>query len=138
MSDAVSAQGATIAVGDGASPEVFTEIGEVTDFTTPDGEAPDIDVTHLGSTAAEFLQGLPDNGSVPISGNFVGGDAAQSTLRTARAAQTLKTFKITLTDSPATVFTFSAFVKSFVVAAAQNDKLGFSANLRVSGAVTES
>lgn len=137
MSDAVNAQGATISIGDGASPEAFTEIAEVTDFTTPDGEAPDIDVTHLGSTASEFLQGLPDNGNVSLSGNFVGGDSGQSTLRTARAAQALKTFKITLTDSPATTFTFSAFVKSFVVNAAQNDKLAFTASLRVSGAVTE-
>lgn len=137
MSNAVSAQGAKIAVGDGASPEVFTDIGEVTDFNTPDGEAPDIDVTHLGSTASEFLQGLPDNGNVSMSGNFVGSDTAQSTLRTSRVAQTLKNYKITLTDSPATTFTFAAFVKSFTVNATTNDKLTFSANLRVSGAVTE-
>lgn len=137
MTEAVSAQGCTIAIGDGASPEAFTEIIEVTDFTTPDGEAPDIPASHLGSTAAEFLQGLPDNGNVPISGNFVGSDAAQETMRTARKNQTLKTFKITLTDSPATTFTFSAFVKSFVIGVATDDKLSFTSNLRVSGAVTE-
>lgn len=137
MSDAVSSIGCKIEIGDEASPEIWSEVAEVTDFTTPDGEAPDIDTTHLQSTAMEFLQGIPDNGNVPVSGNFVGSDTVQSDLRTAQRSQTKKHVRISLSDSPATTFTFYAYVKSFVISAAVNDKLPFSMNLRVTGAVTE-
>ncbi len=138
MTEAVSAQGVTVQRGDGASPEAFTTIAEITDFTGPDGELSIIDVTSLDSTATEVIAGLIDNGTVQISGNFVGGDTAQSGLRTDRTAKTLRNFKITLTDSPATVFSFAAYVTSFTVSGAQGDRVQFSATLRISGAVTES
>lgn len=138
MTDAVSAQGVTIQRGDGAATEVFATIAEITDFTTPDGELTMIDATSLDSTAMEFIAGLIDNGQVQISGHFVGGDAAQEGLRTDRASKTLRNFKITLTDDPATVFSFAAYVLSFTISGAVNDKLTFSATLKISGAVTES
>lgn len=138
MTEAVSAQGVTVQRGDGASPEAFTTIAEITDFTGPDGELSIIDVTSLDSTATEVIAGLIDNGTVQFSGNFVGGNAAQTGLRTDRTAKTLRNFKITLTDSPATVFSFAAYVTSFTVSGAQNDRVQFAATLRISGAVTES
>src|SRR5688572_24654951 len=51
--------GAALKIGDGASPEVFTAIGNVTSFGI-EQNADQIDATHLGSTSGfrEFKQGF--------------------------------------------------------------------------------
>lgn len=135
---AVTSQGVTLQRGDGASPEVFATIADITDFNSPDGELSVIDVTSLDDSYATYIAGLIDEGSVSISGHFIGTDAAQTGLRTDRAAGTLRNFKITLTDSPATVFSFAAFVQTYTTNSSTNDRVAFSATLKVSGQVTES
>lgn len=135
---AMVTEGVVIARGDGASPEVFSTIGECTDFDGPSGQAAVIDATHFQSTAKEKIIGLPDEGQVTIGGNFIGANAQQTGLRTDRNNRTLRNFKITLTDSPATVLTFAAYVLSFAISGAVDDKIPFSATLEISGAVTYS
>lgn len=133
---AMVTEGVVIARGDGASPEVFTTIGECTDFDGPSGSAAVIDATHFQSTAKEKVIGLPDEGQFTISGNFIGTNSAQTGLRTDRTNRTLRNFKVTLTDSPATVLTFAAYVLSFSISGAVDDKIPFSVTLEISGAVT--
>lgn len=138
MSDALKAQGVKLEIdNDGSSPYSYIEVGEVTDL--PDiggGEAADIDVTHLRSTAREYLVGLPDGGSISLSGNLVPDDAGQAEMRTAMDAQTPRHFRITLTDTaPATTVEFDAYVKRFAFSAAVDSKIAFTATLRVTGPV---
>jgi predicted secreted protein len=133
---AIVTQGVAIQRGDGGGPEVFTTIGEITDFTGPGGSAAVIDATHFQSTAIDKLMGLPDEGQFSFNMNMVPGDAEQTGLRSDRSAQTLRNFKIILTDAGAMEITFAAFVLEFSIAGAQNDKVNASVTLEVSGAVT--
>lgn len=132
----LNSQGVLLKRGDGASPEVFTTIGEAKSIQGPGGSATEIDITNLSSTAKEIQPGLKDEGQITLELNLDTSDAQQTGLRTDRDNQTLRNFTLTLTDSPATVLSFSAYVLGFSIAAAVDDIISASVTLRVSGAVT--
>lgn len=107
------ANGATIAVGDGASPEVFTAYGEIIDIQGPEESRPAIDATHLGSSIRTFEAGIRDGGTVVVEQHHDPDAAVSSTLRTQFTAGTKKNHRITLTDTaPATTYTFQCLVIS--------------------------
>jgi|SRR5262245_7756452 len=110
-----------------ATPQTMTELGKVTDAEHFDGQAGDIDVTHLRSTAMEKQQGLPD----PGGGNFNmicdNTDVGQARMRTLRAQQVAGVFSITATDG--TVSAFPAFVKQFSASFAGNNVIRSAAAL---------
>ena len=136
MSLALKSQGVKFEIGSG-SPATFGEVGEVTTIGDIDsGQAADIDVTHLQSAAKEYLIGLKDSGTITMEGNLVPADTGQVEMRTARDDQGIRSFKITLTDAPATVLAFDGFVKQFATSAAIDSKLPFNAALRITGPVT--
>lgn len=133
---ALETQGVVIKRGDGASPEVFTAIGSVTSVEGPGGEASEIDVTTLSSTAKEFIIGLKDEGTVTLNLNLDTSNTPQTGLRTDRDNGTLRNFELDLTDSPVTTLSFSAYVKSFSISVQPDSKIEASVSLRISGAVT--
>ncbi len=136
-SSALTSQGVTIGVGDGASPEVFTTIAEVKSIDGPGGQANEIDVTDLSSTAKEFALGLQDEGDITLDINYIPGNTQHAQLRSDRAAGTSRNYRITFTDSPATTWTFAAYVKGFSISNAVDNITGASVTLRVSGSITE-
>ena len=57
-----------IQVGNGASPEVFIDIGQVTEFDGPETEAASVAKTHLTSPAKEYRPSLiPENGELDLT-----------------------------------------------------------------------
>jgi predicted secreted protein len=108
-------KGLRIQRGDGGGTEVFTTIGEITNFSGPNESADQVDVTSFDSTAREFIAGMNDNGEVSFDMNFLGNDAQQQGLRTDLRNGTLRNFKVLLADSTVspTTFAFSAIVTSF-------------------------
>jgi len=134
----LKSQGAGIYLSDDASPEVYTEIAQVVSISGPDGSAAEIDVTALDSTAKEWLMGLPDEGSVSLEVIHDPSDTQHEALRTARANQTVKNFQIKLTDSPQTIYSFSAYVPTFSLSMGVDDAIKASYSLRITGAVTKS
>lgn len=135
-SNAIKSQGVKLQSGDGGSPEVFLDRCDITSIDGPGGEAAEIDVTHLCSTAKEFLIGLPDEGNITLEGNLVPTDTGQTRLRTDRVNATKRNYKIILTDSPATMITFAAYVKGFKISAGVDTQVKVSITLRVTGALT--
>ena len=106
--------GCTIAVGDGASPEVFTSIGEVMSIDGPNQSRAAVDTTNLGSTAKTFLAGIEDGGECTFEFHLDPADGAQDTAYTQFTAGTLKNWRIPLTaTAPAETITFSAMVMNF-------------------------
>lgn len=87
-----------------------TAVEEVTDIKLSGGSVPQIDVTHLMSTAKEFLPGLLDNGTVDVTCNFVNGTVQQQ-VRSDFVAGTVSAWSIVLggATTPITV-SFNAFV----------------------------
>lgn len=67
--DAHAALGTILAVGDGATPEVFTKIARVKDIDGPSMSRDTIDVTHQLSSGGvkEFLASLADGGEVSFT-----------------------------------------------------------------------
>ena len=137
MSQALKSQGVLFEVSLAGSPNVWREVGEVTTIGDVDsGDASDIDVTHLQSEAKEYLIGLKDSGVITLEGNLVIGDLGQIQLQQARNDETPRDFRMTLTDSaPATVLTFTAYVKKYGTSAGVDSKLPFNVSLRVTGPV---
>jgi hypothetical protein len=136
MSDAITTQGVLFQRGNGATPEVFTTIGEVVSFNGPDGSASEIDVTSLTSSAKEFRLGLYDEGQISFECNLLPVDTAQIGLRADRAAGTQRNFQIVLTDTGTTTLSFAAFVKQFAISGGVDAVMKASVTLRVTGTVT--
>jgi len=132
----LESQGTEFQIGDGASPEVFTKVGEVTDIDGPDGDTPEIDVTNLSSTKREYALGLPAEGNIEISGNWDPDNAQQTALRTAHDNRTVTNFKIVYSDSPATEDSFAGLVKTFNKSTKIDDVVKFTATIRVTGDIT--
>ena len=117
-----------------ATPVEWTEIGEATDFSGPDGTANEIDTTHLQSTAKEFLMGLPDEGNISLSMNWAPTDTGQIAAKAARKARTEKDFKITYSDD--STATFKAYVLGLSSGAGVDSKVNGSMTLRITDEVT--
>ena len=137
-SNALESQGMAIKRGDGASPEVFTTIPEVRSINGPDGSASEIDVSDLSSTSREFRMGLQDEGSITLDMMFIPGNTVHAGLRTDRANRTLRNFQLVFTDSPATTWSFAAYVQGLSVSNDLDAVTTASVTLRISGSITES
>ena len=87
MTTAAIGYGSEFAIGDGADPEVFTKVAEVTAITPPGMTRDAEEVTHLESPNEykEFVAALFDTGDVSITFNFV--PSASDTIFTAMHAE---------------------------------------------------
>lgn len=72
LTQAVSTAGATISLGDGASPEGFDPIDEVVTIGGPNPDSEELDATHLTSPGRtrEYIQSFLTPGECPITVNF--------------------------------------------------------------------
>lgn len=137
-SNALGTQGVVFKRGDGGSPEVFTAVSEIVEFDGPDGTATEIDITHLTSTAKEFLVGLKDEGRITFGMNFVPTDAQQIGLRNDRANRTKRNFRLELTDAGPTKLSFAAYVMGLSISGRPDDKISARLTLRITGDVVYS
>lgn len=130
-------QGTAFKVSDGASPETFNAVGQVTSIDGPDGSAPVIDVSNLSSTAREKTQGLADEGQITLQLQYDMDDTGQSRLKTLRTGRTLGSFKIEMSDSPATTLSFSGYVLQFARSFNIDEVVMGTVTIEISGSVTE-
>lgn len=136
-SNALLSQATTIALGDGASPEVFTEIQEVQSLDGPGGQAAEIDVTDLSSTSKEYRLGLQEEGDITMDIMYIPGDTQHAAIRALRASGALNNFRISFTDSPTTTWTFAGLVKGFSISNSVDDVNRATVTLKVSGSIVE-
>ena len=114
-SSALDSQGMLIKWQDTTgSPYVYTTIPEVSEISGPGGQAAEIDVTDLSSTAKEFRMGLQDEGQITLSLNYIPQNAVHEGLRTDRSNQSLRSFHIVFTDSPETTVRLSSHIFTLV------------------------
>lgn len=136
-SDALSSQGTYISFDPGASPTVFTEVGEVSSISGPTPDSEEIDVTHLRSTGGfrEYLQSFKDGGEISVTANYLPGNASQdgtTGVRSLFLSGAVNAWKVTLPDG--SDIQFNAYVKSVGMTASVGAKLEFPFTLRVTGA----
>ena len=132
----ITSQGTTIAIGDAASPELYTNtIPQVTSMSGPDGSSSEIDVTNLSSTAKEFLLGLKDEGSISLDIVWDERDTTHAQLRTLFGSGASSNFRITDAGSPQKNYDFPAFVQGLSMSTGVDEVQRASVNLRISSAI---
>lgn len=143
--DAIHGYGAQILVGDGASPESFQAIAQVTRITFGDMSTAVIDKTHLRSPFAhrEKLMGMRDSGPFSLEGIYDPNDESQSNagggsgsftsggLLGMWIARTEHNFILRLNDgSPATELPFRGAVSKYQPGeVGADDKINFTAEI---------
>ena len=114
--------GVAIGVGDGASPEVFTNILEVSDIKLPSQDRGNVEFTHHTSPNdhRELKPGLRFSGTCQFTVNYLPADASHKNagtgllaLASAAASAAIKNWQVTLSDAAATKWVFPAFVSKF-------------------------
>ena len=113
MTAAVLGSGATLQLGSGASPQVYTTIAEVLRCGPIGSTNPEVDVTNLDSTAKEYIAGLADGNTVEFEMNWVAGNSQQQSLRTSQAAGSTVNLKMVWPVSPETTAQFDLVLLEF-------------------------
>ena len=113
--------------------EVLTAVASLTNIGGVELSADDVDVTAHDSADdyREFLQGLKDGGSVSIEGNYTH-HTSQIALKTLFDSGATVAMKIEFPSALAT-WTFNGYINGFSTDAPLDDKLTFSASIKVTG-----
>lgn len=132
---AFSSLGTTLKIGNGATTEVFTAVGELRDVKGPTRSLGTEDVTHHGSAAAEFVATVLDNGEVTFDMNYDPADTIHAQIIDDMEDRTLRKFELTYTDDGDAKAAFSAFITKFETDMKVKGALTASITLKISGAV---
>lgn len=126
---------ATLKVGDGASPESFTAISEITNLAGPEISADEIEVTNLDSPNAfkEYISGPKEGGNVTGTMNW-NKTAKQVQVRDDVASGMKRNYELTWPTSPETKFAFVGLPTSFTGTADPGSAVTADFGLRVDGA----
>lgn len=136
MTSAVLGAGATLQLGSGASPQVYTTVAEVLRCGPIGSTNPEVDVTNLDSTAKEYIAGLADGNTVEFDMNWVAGNTQQASLRTSQAAGNTVNMKMVWPTSPQTTAVFDLVLLSFEMGeTTPESQITASVSGRISGAI---
>ena len=126
-------------LGDAASPEVFTTIGEVVSIGPIAQKKDLVEVTHMLSTAKEFIAGLSDGQEITVVCNYLPTNTQQAALVVAAASVTAaKNFKYVMPSGGGSLtFSFAALVlMSSVGPTTPNTATQVTFGLKITGAIT--
>lgn len=141
MTSAAIGYGAAFGIGDGASPEVFTDLAEVFSITPPSETIDIIDATHMASPSRrrEFIPGLVDTGDTSFELNFVPGGSAETALDAEIGKTTTTNFRITFPDgsSGSATWIFAGFVTGFEPSVPNEDKMTATVTIKVTSTITK-
>ena len=101
-------QGTELQMGDGASPETFTVIGELADIPEIPEEYSERDRTTLADTARKIHHGFPllSKFDIQVADSLT--DSVQAAMTAAARAKTEHNFRAYYPDSPAKTYGFTA------------------------------
>lgn len=135
MTLAVLGSGATLQLGDGASPQSYTTIAEVMRCGPIGSSNPEVDVTNLDSTAKEYIAGLADGNTVDFDVNWLVGNTEQTSLRTSQQAGSTINLQMVYPTSPETNAQFDLVLLDFEMGETTADA---QLTARISGRITGS
>lgn len=108
-----ASQGITLSVGDGASPETFTEIAGIQDMPAISTAKSVKDRTDLGDANRDYGLGIGEPPSFSLTLFWDQSQTTYSTITTAHSNETEDNYQITCPDSPATVYEFKALLTGY-------------------------
>jgi hypothetical protein len=96
--------------------DVLTQLDELLSVTPPNPQIADVEATHMGSTAREFIAGLTDYGEGAFEFNFIPHNATDVLIRAAIVDKVARDFKVVLpiTDGTHQEITGTCIVKGWV------------------------
>ncbi|MCJ7669568.1 MAG: hypothetical protein MUO61_03505 [Dehalococcoidia bacterium] len=115
------------------------DIAEVSNISGPTLSIDTIDATHYTSPSAfkEFIAGFGDAGEVTFECNFIGSDTlGQQAFIVDAYAKSVKAVVITLASPIVATWTFNGIVTKLDFAQPMDNKLSFSATIKISGVPT--
>lgn len=127
----LDAQGTTLTIESALGVPVLIEC--ISSFTGMTGQASDIDVTCLTSTAREFRQGLQDFGDFTIELMRDPAQVGQLEMEIAKNSQDIRTFALTLPGGP--VATFDGYVKGLTTSGGVDAVVTGTATIKITGPV---
>ena len=134
MADAIPTLGTVLHMStEVGSPQSFVQIGNLQDFSGPDGSRNIIGTSNLDSEAATKMGGLLDEGNFNFSVNYDPSLSSHQSLRTAYDDGAAREFKIVLTDAGNAEIHFNAIVTNFPVNGPFDDKVTLSLTLAITG-----
>lgn len=137
MTQGVKSHGTILAIGDGASPEVFTTITERFKIPKIGGKKDLIDFSNHDTVGYKDYEvaDLADGEEMAIECNEIPGNAAQELVRTAYANATKDNWKVTYKDGSYDVF--EAVVLAMGTDPSELDgRVVFGFTLKIAGAIT--
>lgn len=130
-----------VLLGDGQSPEEFSDLCAAFDFGQVGEEKPLVDVTAYCDDARTYRNGLADGVEIPLQCNFIPGDPLLRTLYQHFKDDTVPNFRIAVKEaagdnSPDIYFEFAATVRGWNVSGPIGEKSVLTFTLKISGKVT--
>ena len=135
---ALAAQGCLLQVGSTASPIVFTTIGDVTEFSGPDGSKGEIDTTDVAASSKTFVGSLPDYGTISFTVNYIPTNTQHAQLVSDFESSTSveRQYKLLFSDSPQTAKVYTGYIASFGPSVSIDSALTASGTIRVTGLIS--
>jgi predicted secreted protein len=128
---------AALKYGNAASPEVFTAVASVTDFSGPSGQRQVIDITRLASTGKEKNVGLPDYGQITFNLIWDSDNTYDVSVWDKFVAGTQHNWQVVFDNSPQDVISFAGYVLAFNFTSNLDDVVRASCTIEIDGAVTD-
>lgn len=123
-------------MGDGNSPEVFTDFCSANDVSGIGESKPQVDVTTLCDLVRKFRAGLAEGIEATITANFIQGATDIRALFASYKADDIVNFRLTVVGSmPAEYFAFSAAVLSWTITPPSGDKVTMAFTIKISGEI---
>lgn len=123
-----------------ASTSTAVTVGGIVDFSGPGGQANEIDITNINSSAKEYIIGLKDEGDFTMNLVVDTSNAGQTAIRADRDTRTKRKAVVQFNDSTVelnkTKAIFDAYVKGFSITGSVDDAVRATATLRIAGPVT--
>lgn len=114
-----------------ATPQTWVTMANAHDFSGFDGSASETDVTHLLSSAKEYIPGLEDFGQMSMNIDVDPSDPGQLAARAAKTSQVRTYFQVAYRNGKSRVW--YGFVKKFSESGAVDAVVKASCDIRISG-----
>lgn len=135
--DALIGNDFTVQLGDGNTPEVFSDLCAAFDFGSVGEEKPLVDVTSYCDDGRAYRNGLADGVEIPLQMNFIPGDTQTQSLYDSYQANEVRNFRIARKNaSPEEFFAFTATIRAWNVTGPIGERAVLSFTVKISGAVT--
>jgi len=133
--------GVLLKVGNGATPEVFTAIAELTNISGPGLTLDAVEATHTESPNAyrEYIAGLLDGGEISLEVNFLPGNATHAIatgILGDHQNRTMRNFQVVWPDGSSTTWSFAALVTKAEPTAPLDNRMTMALTLKISGKPT--